>query len=148
MRDDYKKYFQNLPNVSSYEIKKHKKLDEQRLLMIIEWKGKAPIPSVLQHLLSPKMLKWLNKGIWDEKDHSLKWTAKTFYYRDIFTSEGEWKIKKKDKKNSIVILEGFIDIRMAVFGPIAEKFIVYYMKRNLKVAEKNLKNLLQKKYGK
>ena len=144
MRDEFKDYWKDLPNIQSFKVLEEKNLKDKKKLVKIEWTGKAPIPALLKHLLSPKMLKWVDRGVWDEKDFTLIWESKTYFYSDIFTCRGNWYIKKdgKHKNSSLVILDGFIDIAMPVFGMIAEKIVAKYLMENLKKAEKNLIELV------
>lgn len=71
MRDNYKEYWNDLSNIESFEMVKKKKLNDDKIEVVVEWKGKAPIPKILQHLLQPKMLCWKDTGVWDEKDWTL-----------------------------------------------------------------------------
>lgn len=146
MRDDYKGYWKDLPNIEKFKVLEDKKISAKKKRVVIEWTGRAPIPKILQHLLSPKMLKWVDTGIWNEEDRTLEWDSKTYYYSDLFTSRGKWHIKPdgKHKDASVVVLDGFVEIRMPIFGGIAEKIIAHHLMQNLKKAEKNLKELLEK----
>lgn len=144
MRDRYDDYWRDLPNIEKFEVKEEKDLGKGKRKIVIEWTGKAPIPKILQHLLAPKMLKWLDTGVWDEDDFSLIWESKTYYYKDIFKCGGKWEIKEIAKNKTQVLLNGLINIKMPIFGAIAEIIVARYLLANLKKAEKNLREMLKR----
>lgn len=146
MRDNYRGYWKDLPNIQSYKVLEDKKLSEKKRCMVIEWTGRAPIPKFLQPIILPKMLKWVDTDVWNEEDFTLTWETKPYYYADIFTCKGIWYVKKdgENKNSSVVMIDGFIDIRRPFFGGIAEKIVARYLMQNMRKTEKNLKDLVGK----
>lgn len=69
------------------------------------------------------------------------------YYTDIFNCGGKWYVKSLGENKTKVSLDGYIDIKMPIFGAIAERIIARYLLQNLKKAERNLKEFLEEKYG-
>lgn len=147
MRDNHTEYWKDLPNIRSYRVLEEKKLSEKKKRMVIEWTGRAPIPRILQPIILPKMLKWVDTDVWDEEEFTLTWETKPYYYSEIFTCKGTWYVKKdgENKDSSIVIIDGFIDIRKPFFGGIAEKIVARYLMQNMRKTEKNLTGIVGKR---
>ena len=118
-----------LENVTKW--KSIKEINEpDRRIGTKEWCAHGQIPKALQHILSPRMLTWLEHSEWNRKTNTYSFRIETFYMKNIVSCSGRtiFKASGTDK----CIRDFYIDLKVniPVLGPLVEGLVIDFLKKN------------------
>lgn len=147
---DFAKY---IPNVKDVKILEKREVGEKQIRLLTEWTAKAPIPLIVQAVVKPEMLKWKEDDLYDENILTLKWVIIPNFFKEYFSTGGEWVFKDIDENKCEVNLKGFVNVYIPHFpgvpdstaraaSVIIEKTIAKYLKPNLDATNKAIERLL------
>ncbi|MEW5945607.1 MAG: hypothetical protein AB1742_05360 [bacterium] len=122
--------FSDLPNIRSCKLQKREEREGKTYLTVL-YSAHGQIPKFIQHLIKPRMLSWRETGVWDPAALVYSFQIIPFYFTSIFTCKGTWSYHPVSDEKTIQICDGFIEIRMPVFGPFVEKEIIKNLYVNL-----------------
>lgn len=145
IKDEEGKIMNSLPNIAGGKILEKKKLKDSRLYIKSETIAKAPIPKVLQHILSESMLKWIYEGVWDKKNYLNKWRVKAPHFLKAVHSDGDIVFESLNSgEKTKVLMRTKIKINYPVFGRFMEQQVWVYYKKNLEIFFKIVNKILAK----
>ena len=70
VRDDLQNLVPFMPNVKKIEVESVDNPGEGRVKLVNRWYRKGDIPKMIQKIIQPEMLTWLDTAIWDEIEAS------------------------------------------------------------------------------
>ncbi len=146
-------FAKHIPNIKGVKILEKKEVGEKKVRLLTEWHAKAPIPLIAKAIVKPEMLKWKEDDLYDENDLTLKWVIIPNFFKEFFSTGGEWVFRDIDKNRCEVNLKGFINVYIPHFpgvpdsiahaaGGIIEKTIAKYLKPNIDATNKAISKLL------
>jgi len=143
IKDEEGKIMDSLPNIAGGKILEKKILKDGGLYIKSETIAKAPIPKIVQHILSESMLKWIYEGVWDKKTYKNTWRVKAPYFLKAVHSDGDIEFKSLDRgKKTKVIMRTKVKIDYPIFGKFIEEQIWKYYKKNLEIFFKIVNKIL------
>lgn len=117
------------PDIKACDLLKKEDMGE-KVKLTFRYCAHGEIPKVLQQILTPKMLSWLEESVWDRKTKTYTYKIKTFYFTKQFSCVGHWKYFKNGDGVSMQTVEGDLNIRIPVFGPLIEKEVIKHLMKN------------------
>lgn len=88
VRDRLQELVPFLPNVKTIETESREELENGRILLVNRWYGKGEIPVIVQKLVKPEALTWLDTATWDEEARTCSWNIKTMFLQDNINCAG------------------------------------------------------------
>jgi hypothetical protein len=146
MTEEYMFDATNLPNVKGYKLLEEKIFDDRKVWRN-EWCAHGQIPKVIQHLIQPKMLTWIEETTYDRKTRIFYTKITPFYFRNIFFCENRGYFIKKSDREFMRVQEGVLDIKISVFGPFIEEQIIAHLRQNMNEEYKVTFKKIKEKYG-
>ncbi len=137
----------NLPNVKGNKLLKEV-LTEDTKYCKYEWCAHGQIPKVVQHILKPQMLTWIEETTLDRKAKVFKTKITPFYFKSVVSCESTLYFVKKSDDELVRITDGFLNIRIPIFGIIIEEVIIAYLKQNFAAEHKVTFKFIKEKFGK
>ena len=119
----------DLDNVTQWKIVKEEDQGDKRI-GIKEWCAHAQIPKALQHVVSPKMLTWLEHSVWDKKNTVYKFKIEPFYLKKKVKCQGQTDYKPKGKDKCARIFQVELKVSIPVVGQMFEKLVMELLKKN------------------
>lgn len=147
LAEDYVFEPANLPNVTGNKKLKEVLTDETKYCKY-EWCAHGQIPKVVQHILKPQMLTWIEETTLDRKTMIFKTKITPHYFKNVFSCESKLYFVKKSDYEFSRITEGFLNIKIPIFGIIIEEVIIAHLKHNFAAEHKITYKLIKEKYGK
>lgn len=136
-----------LPNVTSQKIlEQSESCDGRYKKWKFEWCAHGEIPKVLQHILKPKMLTWIEDSVFDRETKILKTKIKTHYLTNLFKCEAVTSYIEKIEDKLERRLEGNLEVRIPIFGHIIEKEVIKHLKENFDNEYKYTKKIIKEKF--
>ncbi|MEW6201606.1 MAG: DUF2505 family protein [bacterium] len=143
MRDRYADYLKYTPVVKKVELIEERHISETVTETITEWEGRAEIPTLVRHIIKPRMIRWRVHTLWNMEHWNCDWRMETFYFKEIFECRGTITFNEKEEGRTEIILAAVFHIDVPILGHAAEKFIVRnYLSRNLMLNRKAINRLL------
>ena len=139
----FEEEIKKLPNVAERETIKLKE-DERYVHREVRYFAKGLIPPLVRPYLKPKMLCWIEKSTYDKKKHLFKWEILPFYFKEMFECRGTYSYIDADKNRMRREIDGYLKIKVPLFGLIAEKVIIEHLKKNLDKEYKMTRNIIKK----
>ncbi|MEW6201819.1 MAG: hypothetical protein AB1546_07580 [bacterium] len=135
-----------LPNVKSGKPLEEKITDDTKYWKN-EWCAHGQIPKLVQHLIKPKMLTWIEETTYDRRNKTYFTKVTPFYFRSVFRCENRGYFVKKSDKEFLRIMEGILDIHIHVFGHFIEEQIITHFKRNYEHEYRETFKVIKQKFG-
>lgn len=132
------------PNVTKCTVKSRETKDDI-MKVVVETVANGDIPPALRKLITPKMLTWVEYGIWNAKEKTYEYKVKTHYFSNITSIGGKFKYTEPEPGKTLRHLDAYLDVNMPVLGKIAEKKIAEVQKENLKKDITALKKEIQER---
>lgn len=135
-----------LQNVTQFKILKEEDKGE-KVASIKEWCAHAQIPKALQHIISPKMLTWLEHSVWDRPSKTYTFEIEPHYMKNKVECSGKSTYRDKGGKCARNF-EMKLDVKIPILGQIFENVVIGLMKDNeaqdFKLCTKALKDAYSK----
>ena len=147
MTEEYVFDATDMPNIQSGKLIEQVETPEMKRWKN-EWSAYGQIPKVVQHLIKPKMLTWIEETQLDRKTRSTFTRIIPFYFKNVFKSETKGWYERKSDNEFLRIVEGFIDVKIPVFGPFIEEQLVAHMRTNFDIEYKITFKHIKEKFGK
>ncbi len=144
-----------LPNVRSITVESRQDGVQgvpERTDLVNRWQAKADIPKVLQGLIKPEALTWIDRASWDERDHTCRWEIEL----GMFTEQvrcGGTNTYRVDGDRTVLEIRGHLDVDASGLGvprllagtvaPQVERFVVNLIRPNLLSVAQGLERYLQ-----
>jgi len=135
-----------LPNVKGNK-KLVEEITEEQKYWKNEWCAHGQIPKLVQHIIQPKMLTWIEETTYDRKKKTFFTKITPFYMRGIFRCESKGYFIKLSDSEFLRVNDGFLEIRIPVFGPFIEEQIVAHLKGNFNEEFKVTREVVKNKFG-
>ncbi len=119
----------NLPNVKGNKLLVEK-ITEDTKYWKNEWTAHGQIPKLVQHLITPKMLTWIEETTYDRKKKTYHTKITPFYFKNVFFCENRSYFVKISDKEFMRINDGVLNIKIPIFGPFIEEQIIAHLKQN------------------
>jgi len=113
-----------------------------------QWSAYEQIPRFVQHLIKPNMFRWIEETAYDRKNKTYFTKITPFYFRSVFRCESRGYFVKKSDREFLRVQEGFLDIRIPIFGTFIEEQIIAHMKRNFDHEYRETFKVIKEKFGK
>ena len=125
------------PNVTSVKMLEEKQEGNKKFTKL-ETCANGDIPPKLRKLIQPKMLSWIEEGVFDYDKNEYSYNIKPFYFKDRFIMKAVVKWKKLSDNKTLREMKGEIKVKVPVLGQIAEKKISETQKENLDLDVKKM----------
>jgi hypothetical protein len=129
MTEEYMFDAAKLPNVQGWKLLKEE-ITEEKKVWKNEWCAHGQIPKLVQHLIQPRMLTWIEDTTYDRKSKTFFTKITPFYFRSVFFCENRGYFIRKSEKELVRVQEGILDIKIPVFGTFIEEQIIAHLRRN------------------
>ena len=136
-----------LPNVQSNKVLEEKITEDQKYWKN-QWCAHGQIPKLVQHLIQPKMLTWIEETTFDRKNIKYFTKITPFYFRKVFKCENVGYFEKVSDREFKRVMNGFLDIKIPVFGPIIEEQIIAHLRSNFDQEYRVTFKVIKEKFGK
>ena len=146
MTEEYAFEPSTLPNVQQFKLIEEI-VTEDKKSWKNEWCAHGQIPKVVQHILQPKMLTWIEATTLDRRTRVFTSTITPFYFRNVFRCQSCGYFKKLSDNEFLRITEGVLEIRIPVFGRIIEEAILSHLKHNFDAEYKITHKAVKEKFG-
>jgi len=141
VRDDLQNLVPFMPNVKKIEVESVDNPGEGRIKLVNRWYGKGEIPKMIQKIIQPEMLTWLDTAVWDEMEKTCQWEIKTMFFQDHVSCQGINTYKPEGKDKTRLDINGDLTVQTKGFPGIPkllekkasgqiEKFIVKLLSPN------------------
>lgn len=138
---------QKLPNVQS-NVKLEETITEDKKHWRYQWCAHGQIPKVVQHIITPKMLTWVEDTTFDRKKKTYFTRIIPHYFQNTFKCESRGWFEKKSDNEFIRVTDGFLSIKIPVFGPFIEEAILAHLKINFTQEYNATFKVVKEKFGK
>jgi hypothetical protein len=135
-----------LPNVQTCKLIEEI-ITEDKKSWKNEWCAHGQIPKVIQHILKPKMLTWIEATTLDRRARSFTSTITPFYFKNVFRCESRGYFNKLSGNEFLRVTEGVLEIRIPVFGGLIEEAILAHLKQNFDTEYKLTYKTVKEKFG-
>jgi hypothetical protein len=81
--------------------------------------------------ITPEMTQWLERSRWDLRTHVCSYVIEANIpddWKKYFSSSGVYRLEARGEQSTARVVEGSMEIRVAIVGAIAERFIVSTLK--------------------
>jgi hypothetical protein len=121
---------EDLPNVSQRKVLERKR-SGSKMYSKLEWNVHGQIPKIAQKIISPEKLNFIEESMWDDdtQTFSVRITPHFFKKQIICKTTSSWSDHDGGAKSKRVF-GGSLEIRIPVIGPIMERTIIDYLKKN------------------
>lgn len=139
---------QELPNVTAWKVLEEIEGEDDVRRGKKEWNAHGQIPRALQHIITPKMLSFIEHSEWDRKARTYRFRIEPHYLKHIIDCHGTTTFVPKSDKKTTRIFDVIFQFKMPILGPIFEQAIMGYLKKNeaedARLCESQLKTALNK----
>lgn len=149
-----------LPNVRAITVQSREEAvggNPARLDLVNLWEAKADIPSLLQGIVKPESLAWIDRAAWDDEAWACDWqiepkifsqnvrcSGRTSYRADGDATIQEIRGELEFDPSGIRGVPSFLAGRIA---PTVEKFVVHLIRPNLLSVAEGLERFLKDQQG-
>ena len=130
------------PNITKTTVKS-KETKGHITKIVVETVANGDIPPALRKIISPKMLTWIEYGIWDDKEKTYEYKVKTLYFSNITNVGGKFFYTEPEAGKCKRRLEGYVEVNMPLLGKIVEKKVSEVHKENLVLDVKAIRDELK-----
>jgi len=124
-------YFkETMQNVSSVKLIERVDYPDGRIHVKMEFCAHGQIPKAVQHLLKPEMLTWREISTWDPATKRYNFEVKPHYFSNMFSCRGYWGYAERGPKKTAQFVDGVLEIKIPIFGPIVEKAVWPVLEKN------------------
>jgi hypothetical protein len=134
---------ERLPNIGKVRQKEHK-LEDGRLERVWSYNANVKLPGFAQKHLSPDMLAWDERSTYDLKRHASAWTIVPNVkpeWKKYFTAAGSYELVPTSDGGTKRIVRGDLDLKVPVFGTMAERMIVSEVRKTFDAEAATLRDL-------
>jgi hypothetical protein len=118
---------QELDNVKGWKVLKEEDNGDVRV-GTKEWCAHGQIPKALQHIISPKMLTWLEHSKWDRKNRVYSFDIEPYYLRKQISCRGKTTYFDAGNGRSGRTFEIELKVDIPILGGMFESFVSGYLK--------------------
>ncbi|MFA6451315.1 MAG: hypothetical protein WCX65_17715 [bacterium] len=136
----------NMPNVKGNKALVEK-ITEDKKYWKNQWSAHGQIPSVVQHLIKPEMLSWIEETTYDRKNKTYFTKITPFYFKNVFFCESRGYFVKANDREIIRVTEGELRIKFPVFGQFVEEQIIMHMKQNFDIEYRSTYKIVKERFG-
>jgi hypothetical protein len=158
VRDNLNDLVPYLQNVKRIETEAKEDLGEGRIRLINRWHGKGEIPKVVQSIVKPEMITWLDTAVWNDEDKSCHWEIQTMFFKDnirckginYYKPQGQDRTKLEITGDLTIHLKGIPGVPRLLEKKISsqvEKFIVKLLTPNMSSLAQGVNQYLSKIKG-
>ena len=105
------------------------------------------VPKVVQHLIKPEMLSWIEETTYDRKKKTYHTKITPFYFKNVFFCENRGYFVKKSETEILRVNDGILNIKIPVFGTFIEEQIIAHMKQNFEVEYRASYKIVKERFG-
>jgi hypothetical protein len=156
VRDNLRELVPYMENVKRIETESREALGEGRIRLVNRWYAMGEIPKVIQTIIKPEMLTWLDTAIWNDAEKMCQWEIKTMFFKENVRCSGINYYKPRGKDRTTLEITGDFTIELKgipgvprllekKIGSQVEKFIVRLLTPNLASLAKGISQYLSKK---
>ncbi len=135
----------NMPNVQGYKALEAIETDEIKRWKN-EWSAHGQIPKVVQHLIKPQMLSWVEETTYDKAKQEYRSKITPFYFQNVFSCENRGYCQKISDREFLRIQEGYVNVKIPILGNVIEDLIVSHMKSNFETEYRDAYQAVKKKF--
>jgi hypothetical protein len=158
VRDNLKELVPYMQNVKRIETESHEALGEGRIRLVNRWYAVGEIPKVVQVMIKPEMLTWLDTALWNDAEKTCQWEISTMFFREnvrcsginYYTPQGKDKTKLEITGDLTIQVKGIPGVPRLLekkIGSQVEKFIVKLLTPNMSSLAQGISQYLSKKKG-
>jgi len=136
----------DLDNVTQWKIVREEDQDDKRV-GTKEWCAHAQIPKTLQHIVSPKMLTWLEHSVWDRKNTVYSFKIEPFFFKRKVKCQGQTRYEPAGEGKCKRTFNVELKVSIPVAGPIFEKLVMELLKKNEDKDFELCNKALKKEFG-
>jgi len=136
----------NLPNVKGNKVL-IETITEETKYWKNQWSAHGQIPKIVQHIIKPEMLSWIEETTYDRKKKTYYTKITPFYFRSVFFCENRSYFVKLNDREFKRVNDGILDIKIPVFGSFIEEQIIVYLKQNFEIEFKASFKAVKDKFG-
>ncbi|MFA6450916.1 MAG: DUF2505 family protein [bacterium] len=118
-----------LANVTAWKVIDEKDYGDRRV-GTKEWCAHSQIPPVLQHVINPRMLTWLEHSEWNRVTNVYTFTIVPHFLKKQVSCKGKTSYFEKSPDKCGRTFEIMLKVDIPIFGPIFENFILGALKQN------------------
>lgn len=111
-----------------------------------QWCAHGQIPKLVQHIISPKMLTWIEETTYDRKAKTYFTKITPFYFRNMFFCESRGSYVVKSDSEFVRRNDGVLDIKIPVFGRFIEEQIIAHLRQNFDQEYKETYRVIKEKF--
>jgi hypothetical protein len=137
----------NLPNVKDNKVLVEEVTEDRKFWKNL-WSAHGRIPKLVQHIITPKMLSWIEETTYDRKAKTYFTKITPFYFRSVFFCQSRGYFKKLNDREFLRINDGVLDIKIPVFGPFIEEQIIKHLRENFENEFKYSYKVVKEKFCK
>jgi hypothetical protein len=119
-----------LENVKEREEIEHTE-DERYISTKVRYSALGMIPKPVRQFLKPHMLSWIEESAFDKKETCWRWNIVPHFFADKIECKGKMSIVPDGDGRCKRVTDGFLTIRLPVFGEMAERIIIDHLKKNM-----------------
>jgi hypothetical protein len=138
---------QKMPNVKGNKALVEKVTEETKYWKN-QWSAHGQIPKIVQHLIKPEMLSWIEETTYDRKNKTYFTKITPFYFKNVFFCENRGYFVKVSDNVVLRVNDGEIRIKVPVFGQFVEEQIILHMRQNFDVEYRESYKIVKEKFNK
>lgn len=146
-----------LPNVDRIEVKSRQEVSPDVIKLDNLWSAKADIPMVVQSIVKPEMLQWIDHAVWNQSEWSCQWSFELMFMKEYVQVSGKNYFYELEPNKTQMDINGDLSIDVAkipgipkflasTVKPQVEKFIRMLITPNLTKVNQGLEDYLKKQY--
>lgn len=115
-----------LPPIEAIEQVEHTLVDGA-LRRAWRYRANAPIPAFARGAITKEMLAWVETSDYSLADHASRWSIDPNVKPDwkrFFRADGTYRLTRRPEGRTARTVEGVVEVKVAMVGPIAERIIV------------------------
>lgn len=145
-----------LPNIKSITVDARTE-EEDRVNLVNTWQANADIPKVLQSIVKPESLAWVDRATWKAPTSDCDWTIEPRIFTKNVKCSGNTSCKE-DGDQTLMLIRGDLELDphgipgvpkllAGTIVPAIEKFIVNLIRPNLISVAEGLEQFLKAESG-
>lgn len=99
--------------------------------LTVQYSAYSQIPKMVQHLLTPEMLTWISRGLWNRPKRTYSFDVETAYFTKQVSCRGVQQFVAAGNDKTLQKMEMKLRISIPLFGPFIEKEIARLFVANL-----------------
>ena len=88
VRDRLPEIVAMVDDVESVRVLERKQHKNGELSLVNEWRARLRLPALLEGLIEPGSLAWIDRAQWDESDHSCRWVIEPMFLPGQISCKG------------------------------------------------------------